>query len=161
MIIKLPKNTHAGVINQHMARLIDLPPTMLRLAGLPPGADMNGQPLCDEDTPFANAPIAYSYAENDFEGNVQQAVRTPERALLMANEENPRGVPPVEFYDMTTDMKQQRNLADNEAFAEEIKELMGVIEQYMRMILENAPEPSADAEVDPQLQQQLEALGYM
>jgi hypothetical protein len=31
----------------------------------------------------------------------------------------------------------------------------------MRGIFENAPDPGTEVEVDPQLQQQLEALGYL
>lgn len=161
LMIKLAENRHAGIVNEHMARLIDLPPTLLQLAGLPEAEAMDGQILCDMDTPYANATITYSYAENNFEGNVQQAVRTRERALILANEDNPRGVAPREFYNMEEDPAQLNNLAGHEDYAEDIAHLTGVIEQYIRMIRERAPEPTADVELDRQLQEQLEALGYL
>ncbi len=161
LLIKFPDNEHAGQVNKDMARLVDIAPTVLHFAGLPTGADMSGQPLYDTAGIFTNATIAYSFAENDFEGNLQQAVRSLDAALLLANEDNPRGVAPVEFYDMREDPEQQQNLADVPTFAEQIAQLKEVIEQYWQMILENAPEPTDDADIDPQLQQQLEALGYM
>ncbi len=161
LIVKLPNSEHGGADNMHLARLIDVPPTLLHLAGLPPGAAMAGQSLYDKSGLFTNADIVYSYAENDFEGNVQSAVRTRERAQIHANPENPRGVEPVELYDMLSDPAQQNNLANLPEHAPEQERLRGVIEQYHRMILENAPEPSGPSEIDPHLQQQLEALGYM
>ena len=161
LVIKLAGNAQAGTINNDLARLIDVPPTLLHLAGLEPGAAMSGQPLYDLSGIFTNTVITYSYAENDFEGNVQQAVRSRDRALIQANENNPRGVDPVEFYDMVNDPGQQHNLAGMAEHVTEEKALLEAVEQYVRMILENAPEPGSEADLDPQLQQQLEALGYI
>ncbi|HQN00353.1 MAG TPA: sulfatase-like hydrolase/transferase, partial [Candidatus Hydrogenedentes bacterium] len=161
LLIKLPQSVQGGTANENMARLIDLAPTMLHLAGLPAGSAMSGRPLCDASGAFTNADIAYSYAHNDFEGNLQQGVRSRDRALIQANEDNPRGVAPVELYDMVTDPAQQRNLAKLPERQDELTKLKEIINDFIRLIHENAPEPGATVEIDPNLQQQLEALGYL
>lgn len=161
LLIKLPKSLRGGEASDDMARLIDLAPTMLQVAGLPPGPAMSGRPLCDPSGVFTNADIVYSYAHNDFEGNLQQGVRSRDRALIKANEDNPRGVAPVELYDMTSDPTQQHNLAQSPEHQDEVVQLDEIISDFLRLIHENAPEPGAAVEIDPNLQQQLEALGYL
>lgn len=161
LVVKLPNSAGGGAVNADMARLIDVPPTLLALAGLPKGAAMSGQPLCDAAGAFTNSAIAWSFAQNDFEGNVLQGIRSKDRAFIQANEDNPRGARPAELYDMTADPRQQNNLADSPEFGEEAKRLAEVVGQFLRLIFENAPEPGAEVEVSPQLRQQLEALGYL
>lgn len=161
LVLKLPGSLRGGEVNTDMARLIDVPPTLLVLAGLEPGKAMSGQPLCDPSGAFVNSGIVYSYAENDFEGNVLQGVRSREKAMIQANEDNPRGTKPVELYDMVADPLQEHDLAEQPEHGDAVKALTEVIDQFMRGIFENAPDPGTEVEVDPQLQQQLEALGYL
>lgn len=161
LIIKLPENRAAGSTNLHLARLIDVPLTLLKIVGLPPNGSMAGVALCDASGMPSNAATAYSFAENDFEGNIQQSVRTLTHALIKANENNTRKTEPIEFYDMVEDPQQQRNLAHQPKYNELIEELAEVIGQYIRAIFENAPEPGHDVEINPQLRQQLESIGYM
>ncbi|MCK5860872.1 MAG: sulfatase-like hydrolase/transferase, partial [Candidatus Hydrogenedentes bacterium] len=161
LLIKLPGKLQGGVINNDLARLVDIAPTLLQQAGLEPGTDMVGQALCNSKGAFKNEGTAYSFAENDFEGNRQQAVRSLESALIVANEDNPRGVKPVEFYTMTEDPCQQQNIAGNPDFSERVDAMKDIVAQYEKMILEDAPEPVLQQRIDPQLQQQLESLGYL
>ncbi len=161
LLIKLPDGLHGGVANYDIARLVDIAPTMLHFASVSGGEEMSGQTLYDLAGVFTNATITYSFAENDFEGNLQQAVRSLDAALILANEDNPRGVAPVEFYDMRDDPGQQENLADAPEYADVMAQLKEVIDRYWQMILENAPEPTDADAIDPYLQQQLEALGYL
>ena len=161
LMIKLPQSIQGGAVSDDLARLVDLAPTMLHIAGMPPGTAMSGHALCTAEGAFTNADIAYSYAHNDFEGNLQQAIRSRERALIQANEDNPRGVEPVELYDMISDPGQQHNLAGIPEHGAEITQLNEIINEFLRLIHENAPEPGAGAEIDPNLQQQLESLGYL
>ena len=162
LLIKMPAGVQGGTVNQNLARLVDVAPTILQLAGAAPGSGMVGKALCDANGVVADAGTTYSFAENDFEGNRQQAVRSLDAALITANEDNPRGVQPVAFYDMQQDPHQQQNLADTPEAAEKVGEMQQIIQQYQQMILEGAPEPGPNTGVmDPQLQQQLEALGYL
>lgn len=161
LVLKLPESRGRGAVNGDIARLIDVPPTLLALAGLPKGTAMSGQPLCDGAGAFLNAGTIWSFAQNDFEGNVQQGIRSKDRALIQSNEDNPRGARPVELYDMQADSCQQKNLAETPEYQGELTQLTEVISQFLRLVFENAPEPGATVEVSPQLQQQLEALGYL
>ncbi|NLN94465.1 MAG: sulfatase-like hydrolase/transferase [Candidatus Hydrogenedens sp.] len=161
LILKLPAAMEARGETETLARLVDLAPTMLEVAGLPACPEMSGQALVDRSGTLMNAKIQYCYAENDFEGNILQSLRTEDRALIQANEENPRGLQPVEFYDMNQDPTQQRNLAEDTKIGPEMNTLSEIIVQFMEAIAENAPTPSGEAAMDPQLQQQLEALGYL
>jgi len=161
LIMKFPGNTQGGTVTDDLARLVDLAPTILQTAGLPLCPDMSGLPLTDKTGTPANSSIRYSYAENDFEGNRLQALRTGERAVIQANENNTRGLAPVEFYNMVQDPLQQHNLAERSDAAEEVNSLLEVIVQFMKAIADKAPLPSGETAIDPQLQQQLEALGYM
>lgn len=161
LIFKLPKSLQAGTQTDALARLVDLAPSILEVAGLPAQPDMSGQPLVDRSGTLLNGSIQYCYAENDFEGNVLQSLRTDDRALIQANENNFRDLAPMEVYDMAKDPKQAQNLADESGFLEEMNSLAEIIVQFMEAIAANAPTPAGEAAVDPQLQQQLEALGYL
>lgn len=161
LILKLPDTLGARGETDALARLVDLAPTVLEVAGLPPCPEMSGQPLVDRNGTLMNTNIQYCYAENDFEGNILQSLRTEDRALIQANEENPRGLDPVEFYNMDEDPTQQTNLAEDTKMLPEMNTLSETIVQFMEAIAENAPTPTGEAAMDPQLQQQLEALGYL
>lgn len=161
LIIKLPGSLHGGEVNTDIARLIDVPPTLLTLAGLTPGQAMSGAPLCDLSGAFRNNSVEYSYAESDFEGNVLQGVRSKDKAVIQANEDNPRGMKPVELYDMNNDPTQQHNLAEQPEYGDVLKPLLDVLDRFMQSVFESAPESGAEVKVDPQLQQQLESLGYL
>lgn len=161
LAVKLPQDAQGGQVNGHLARLVDLAPTFLGLAGLPPAEGMSGVPLFDGELNPANAGIAYTYAENDFENNILKAVRDGRHALITANPGNPRGAPPVAFYDTEHDAREGRNVAGDAAYAELLTSLTGVLDEYRRVIEENAPEPAGDAAVGGMDREQLEALGYL
>lgn len=160
MLIKLPGKAHAGETNKQFARNIDLAPTMLHFAGFEKGSLMQGDSLF-ADGGFANADAGYTYAENNFEGIVLQAIRTYDKKLIEANEGNKRNLAPVEFYDLSTDPGEQENLAGDAALAETQTQLEGAIDQYLQICEENAVEPAATGEISEELQQQLEGLGYL
>ncbi|MFA7692984.1 MAG: sulfatase-like hydrolase/transferase [Candidatus Hydrogenedentes bacterium] len=161
LILKLPDSTSAGEENTSLTRLIDVPPTLLTLAGLEPGAAMSGQSLYDSNGVLQENPNAYSYASNDFEGNVLQGLRSLHTAVMKANEDNPREIKTTEFYNMVDDPAQQNDLSALPEHAEELQQFKDLLEKYIQAIYENAPEPGLEVEMDPQIQQQLEALGYL
>jgi len=161
LAVKLPQGAHGGEVNGDLARLVDLAPTFLGLAGLPPAEGMSGAPLFDADLNPANAGTAYTYAENDFENNILKAVRDGRHALITANPGNPRGAAPVALYDTEHDAKELNNIAADEAYTELLQALTGVLDGYRRVIEENAPEPAGDAAVGGMDREQLEALGYL
>ncbi len=159
-IVKLPGNARAGEVNTHLARNLDLAPTFLHFAGLEKGAMMQGQSLFDAAGEYTNASIGYSYAENNFEGILLQAVRTTGHKLIRANEGNKRGLPPVALYDMAADGSEQSNLAGNGALAEVETLLNGTIDAYLKICEENAVDPS-QVKIDASTLESLEAIGYI
>ena len=159
--IKLPKNDQGGKINTDFARHIDLAPTMLHCAGLKKGKTMPGQSIFDANFGFANPGVAYSYAENDFEGNVLQAVRSKTHKLIHANEDNNRNLAPVEFFDLEKDPQEENNLADIAEYLDQKTTFTEAMKSYEKVIKENAAEPTADVALNAELQEQMKSLGYL
>lgn len=163
MIIKLPGNKGGGENNIFMARNLDLAPTILQQAGLPKGRMMQGQSLFDEAGNATNSTIAYSYAENNFEGIDLQALRNAAGVkAIKANADNKRGLAPLELYDTKADAGETKNLAGMPDFAGVESELLNLIDQtYSNICDEGAVEPSAPAVTGSETNEQLEALGYL
>lgn len=159
LMIKLPGNQLAGETNAHMTRHVDLAPTLLQFAGLPPAPAMQGKSLFLADNLSAgNADGRITYSHLDFEGIVLQAARTMDAKLIKANEGNKRGLLPVELYDVATDPGETNNLAGQNPTLEET--MFGLIDQMQAAALENAVEPQAVADTSA-LEEELGALGYL
>ena len=162
ILLKLPNGAHAGERVTGLARHIDIAPSFLHLAGVEQGASMSGQPLYDTRIDaFTTGITAYNYAENDFEGNVLQAVRTKTMKLIHANEDNPREQPPVALYELEGDPAEKENVAGAQEQAEMLEQLEGVLQDYQKVIRENAAEPAGEVTVDSDLADQLESIGYL
>jgi arylsulfatase A-like enzyme/uncharacterized membrane protein YbhN (UPF0104 family) len=163
MIMKLPGNLHGGTGNIHIARNLDIAPTILKVAGLAMGGMMQGQPLVDDSGATTNHTIGYSYAENNFEGIVLQSVRNGAgQKLIQANEGNKRGLQPLELYDTASDPAESTNLAGTPGVAPQEQELLGLIRgTYAEICEEGAVEPAAAAPAGSDTSEQLEALGYL
>ena len=158
LLIKLPKNQIAGAVNEHMARLLDLAPTVLMLAGLTPGAHLQGQSLFAPDMQPGNALVGSSYAELDFEAIVMDALRTPTFKLIHSND-NKRNHPPVAFFDLTADPFEQTNKAGDGAFILDQETLEANRTEMQKFLDGNAADPSLVQDMT-QLRDRLDASGY-
>ena len=158
LIVKLPANAGAGQHNAGFARHIDLAPTLLHLAGLQPDGKMPGKPLLEADGSFLNGDIAYVYAENDFENNVLQSVRTRTEKIILANADNPRKHAPREFYDLAADPHEKNNLA--ESGGARVDGVETLLNGMIGFIKTGAAEPAGRA-VSAEQKQQLDSLGYL
>ena len=111
LIVHYPGGALSGTENNHLARHIDLVPTMLHEAGLPVPPDLPGIPL-ERDGAHANGETTLSYAETDLAGTKAASVRSATEKLIYAQPGNPRGLPPVAAFALQSDPTEQSNLAE-------------------------------------------------
>lgn len=104
LVLKAP-GLEPGTSDDRIVQLIDVAPTLLQAAGTAVPASFVGRNLLTgEDVPLV-------FAEEDHEGNRIVALRQGDWKIIVANPENPRGLEPVELYDLAQDPAERRNLA--------------------------------------------------
>ena len=106
LLIKLPRQAQGGARRADLARLIDLPSTIAAAARVPPDPAWQGRDLFG-DAPAPDAVLA----ETDHQGNAVRAARAAAWKLIEANPNNPRGLQPLELYDLDRDPDERHNLA--------------------------------------------------
>ncbi len=99
--------------NAAPARLIDVAPTLLARAGARPPAAMQGLDLAGDLAARSEA-ARLVFSEENHEGNVLRAVRSARWKWIEANAGNPRGVPPLELFDVSVDPGETENLVERE-----------------------------------------------
>jgi choline-sulfatase len=140
----------AGSTATTVARSIDVLPTLLDYAGLPPAAGVEGRSLrpAAEGEEMSDAP-AYAetlYPEREFGWAALHAWRTSKFKLIEA--------PRPELYDLEADAAETANrVAAQPARVEELR-------QKLQAVL-SRPAPAAAASVDPETAAKLGALGYV
>ncbi len=155
LIVK-PAGAHAlAQLRDELATSLDIAPTIVAAAHAKPPAAMQGHvlPLDGGAAPARES----TFAEEDLEGNVLQAVRTRAWKLVTANPGNPRGLAPEELYDLPRDPGEQRNvIASTPAEADAMRAALG------RSVLEAREHGGASEQIgmDPATKARLKALGY-
>jgi len=159
LLIKLPLNRSAGRRIETRAGLVDVAPTLLTVAGVPPPAEMQGQSLLlslktGTDTSASGLPEDRpAYAETDyphraFGWSALRALRTGKYLYIQA--------PDPELYNQSTDPEQSHNLASNaqavtDTLAAQLADFRGKTSQTTVDL----------AKPDPQQMQKLQSLGYV
>ena len=157
LILKPEGGLDSALVITSLARSLDIPPTLLTLAGVDVPAVMQGQTLIDS-TGAAAAVIPFVYSEEDFEGNVLKSVRDLKYKLVEANSNNPRGLSETEIFDMETDPLEKQNLAEGQ-FDHELL-YRSWIEETEGFALERSV-GTQTGEIDEATQERLKALGYV
>lgn len=159
LLFKLPKQAKAGETNAAFARQIDLGPTLLQFAGLKQAEEMPGKPLFGADGNYANSDLSFVYAENDFENNILQSVRTHDTKMIHANEDNPRKHAPKELYDLKQDPKEQSNLVGKGNPQE--AELENLVTDMKAKAADCSTASASVSSFSSDQKEQLESLGYL
>ena len=121
LIVKRAHEPQAGSAESRVVRSLDVAPTIMAAAGLAPPASFEGHDLF---TPPSGEPEPL-FAEEDLEGNVLNALRIGPWKIVTANPNNPRGLHPVELYNLDEDPSEHRNLAPEQpAKTEELLRLL-------------------------------------
>jgi arylsulfatase A-like enzyme len=158
LIVKPPGTpaATAGRVVETLATSLDIAPTILTAAGVTPPAVLQGHALPLDGS---NAPDRQSvFAEEDLEGNVLQAVRTPLWKFITANADNPRGLPPEQLFDLPADPGEQRDVARVRAPQTEIMRA----ERGRAMLSARAHAgASQQGTMDPATVERLKNLGYV
>ncbi|MAG29981.1 MAG: hypothetical protein CL908_03690 [Deltaproteobacteria bacterium] len=138
-----------------LARLIDVGPTLLGVAGLAVPETMQGIDLRD---PFSMRleKDRQVFSEEDHEGNVLWSLRTEDEKLIVANPGNPRGVPTREYFDVSGDPGETDAYDDPEA-----EERLTEMARLQRLAAEGKAVESEDVELTFEDCERLRMIGYV
>jgi choline-sulfatase len=154
LVLKLPKNQMARKQIKNRARLLDIAPTVLAIAGIPVPAQMQGQSLMRvAEASSQNDQPAYSRSELPQQGfgcSVLESWRTGKYLYIRA--------PKPELYDLSVDSNATHNLAQT---AKATLETMASQLQALDSRLENQPDQSTGSGLTSTEIQKLASLGYV
>jgi arylsulfatase A-like enzyme/Flp pilus assembly protein TadD len=157
LLVKLPGVRATGKQVDTRVSLVDVAPTILRQAGLPAPAEMQGQSLLSfirkANTDNASSQDRAAYAETEyphraFGWSSLRALRTGKYLYIRA--------PQAELYNLTSDPQEKQNLApSSKAVADTLAaQLEDVRKKTSQTLLELA-------KPDPEQVEKLQALGYV
>jgi choline-sulfatase len=154
LILKLPKNQMAGEQIKNRARLLDIAPTVLAVAGVPIPAQMQGQSLMRiAQASSQNDQPAYSRSDLPQQGfgcSVLESWRAGKYLYIRA--------PKPELYDLSVDANATRNLAQSsKATLETVASQLQALDSH----LGNEPGKSTGSGLTSSELQKLASLGYV
>ena len=156
LIVKPPAGGVPGLApgsrRSDLARLLDVAPTVLAVAGIEAPARMQGKSLA------AGPGASESFAEEDLEGNRLRSLRGDTWKIIEANAGNPRGLPEIALYNLAADPGETRNLAGEDEGR--WKAMQGRMSHTLGQALKAAV-AGEQVEVDDATRERLRALGYV
>ena len=152
-VVKLARNARAGTRVKSPAQLLDLSPTLVAAAKVEAPETWQGRDL------FSDAPAPEAlFQEEDHEGNVLHSIRTERWKLIVANEGNPRGLPPIELFDIQADPKETKNVAAaNPQVVEKLSSDLVALKAHAA----SRAVSGESGVIDEATRQKLESLGYV
>lgn len=157
LIVKYPHSVKEGSVPEYQVQAIDVAPTLLHLAGAEIPPVMQGVNLLkyDENEKIG---MEHVYSEENLEGNILVSVKTADWKMIRANEDNPRGLDPVELYDMKADKLETRDVST------EKDSLVASFDSKINGFIVKASSAGYEKEardMDDAAAEQLRALGYV
>ena len=154
LLLKLPVNRQGGTTVSHWVESIDVMPTLLQQVGVELPEGVQGKSL------FAASDQVF--AEEDLEGNLLESLRyrsgDAELKVITANPNNPRGLEPLELYQVDTDPGEKRDLSPEQGqLAEAGKQQL---EQYAAEV-EKGAVMRREVEMNEEQKERLRRLGYV
>ncbi len=131
LIVKRAHEERAGQVESRRARTLDIAPTLMAAAGLRIPREFVGRDLFGPAAPEPE-PL---FAEEELEGDVLASLRVGPWKVITANADNPRGLQPLELYNLDQDAHERHNLALTEQARTE--QMLGLLAQE-RARLNNA-----------------------
>jgi len=138
--------------------LVDVAPTLLARAGaeVPPAMQGVDLALSAAERPTRSR---FHFAEEDHENNVLRALRTPQWKLIEAQPGGPRGLPPLELFEVATDPGETRDLSAQHP--EQVAELKSHADGQQQLARERGVGQAGTAEVSAAELEALRVLGYV
>jgi arylsulfatase A-like enzyme/Tfp pilus assembly protein PilF len=155
LIIVTPFAQFRGLVSSEAAGLVDVLPTVCRMAGLPVPAEVQGRSLLPAffGRPDRKPPLIYSetyYPRFHFGWSELKAVQNARYKLILA--------PEPELYDLAADPREEHNMASSQP--QVAHDLSGQAEMFMRTASRNAYQLDTSG-VDAKTRERLSALGYV
>lgn len=156
LLLKLPGQRESRRIGGGPAQLMDIAPTVLEVAGLPPNERFQGQSLHPALSTGQALPEREVFCEGGHASTWIIAVRTTRWKGIVHLDRATMQVQGVEWYDLEHDPNEQKNRADAvPALTAQLKER--VLDYAARVRQPVIEEP----EMDPEVVERLKGLGYL
>ena len=142
----------------HLVGLLDVAPTILARAGaeVPPSMQGVDLALSADERPTRSR---FLLSEEDHENNVLRALRTEEWKLIEAQPGGPRGLPPLELFQVSQDPGEKHDVSTQRP--EQVSELRRHADGQLQLAREHGVGQGATAEVSAAEQEALRVLGYV
>ena len=111
LIIRWPEAKQKGIQIPHLVQHIDVAPTLLDMAGVPVPEAMEGQSLVPYLNGKLNEPIYPFLVTEECSRMMKWGLRTDEYKYILAREQDYRGRPMRELYDLKQDPHEMKNIA--------------------------------------------------
>ncbi|MFN2431226.1 MAG: sulfatase [Gemmatimonadota bacterium] len=140
LLVRFPARLRPRVDSTHMTLNVDVAPTLLELAGVPPPERMQGRslvPLLEGASPSWRDAFLYEYFEYPAEHCVRKnrGVRTARWKLIHFWEQPEEW----ELYDLLQDPDETENLAGRRRYADEMRSLQRRLEELRRELGDEDP----------------------
>jgi len=157
LIIKYPQGRFKGTLVKEMVRTLDIAPTILDYVSsqIPPA--MQGKSLL-HNYQLRPPQDQVIFSEENLEYNVLKSLRSEQWKLILANQDNPRGLAPQELYQVKHDPGEKENVAAREVTT--VHQIAAQIDHYVAYAMSSAARETR-GNIDRTTEERLRALGYV